>query len=93
MKEDPRRGAPKTVPLRQIVEAAREHLVRPVWDLFARRAWCRKQRRELGIRGHSVVWVRGAVVPWAEWGARRGYFEVERMDGLPYLRALGAPIA
>jgi hypothetical protein len=39
------------------------------------------------------VWVRGDAVPWAEWGARRGYFEVQQMDGLSYLRALGAPVA
>jgi hypothetical protein len=26
-------------------------------------------------------------------GPRRGYFEVQRMDGLAYLRALGAPLA
>jgi hypothetical protein len=54
-----------------------------------RRAWCHKQRRHLSIPGHSVVWVRGEKVPWAVWGARRGYFEVQLMDGLPYLRALG----
>ena len=58
----------------------------------ARGAWCRKQRRHLAVPGHSVVWVRGDVVPWAEWGARRGYFEVARMDGLSYLRRLGAPV-
>jgi len=40
-----------------------------------------------------VVWVRGDSLPWAEWGARHGYFEVQRMDGLPYLRLLGAPAA
>lgn len=92
MNEDPRRAAPKTLTLRQIVESAREHLVRPVWDLLARRAWCRRQRRQLGIPGHSVVWVRGPALLWAEWGGRRGYFEVQQMDRLSYLRALGAPI-
>jgi hypothetical protein len=33
-----------------------------------------------------VIWVRGAALPWALWGARRGYFAVEYMDGLAYLR-------
>jgi hypothetical protein len=55
---------------------------------LARGAWCRKQRRCLNGPGHSVVWVRGDAVRWAEWGARHGYFEVEQMDGLSYLRAL-----
>jgi hypothetical protein len=62
------------------------------WSPLARGAWCRKQRRRLRIRGHSVVWIRGDAVPWAQWGARHGYFEVEQMDGLSYLRAVGAPI-
>jgi hypothetical protein len=57
-----------------------------------RGAWCRKQRRHLSTPGHSVVWVRGEQVPWAVWGARRGYFEVQLMDGLPYLRALREPV-
>lgn len=60
---------------------------------FARRAWCRRQRRHLNVPGHSVVWVRGETVSWAEWGARRKYFEVQQMDGLSYLRALGVPSA
>jgi len=63
------------------------------WGPWARGAWCRKQRRRLSAPGGSVVWVRGDVSPWAEWGARRGYFEVQYMDGLPYLRAVGAPVA
>ncbi len=74
--------------------AVRRHLLalaggRPL----ARGAWCRKQRRHLRVPGHSVVWVRGDAVPWADWGARRGYFEVQHMNGLTYLRALGAPAA
>lgn len=56
-----------------------------------RAAWCRKQRHVLSTPGSSVVWVRGDAVPWAAWGARRGYFEVQFMDGLPYLRASAAP--
>jgi len=92
MSAAPRRGAARKLTLAKIVEAARKVLLGSGWDLLARIAWCRKQRRALGIPGHSVVWVRGNAVPWAEWGERHGYFEVQRMDGLPYLRALGAPI-
>ena len=54
--------------------------------LGPRAAWCRKQRHILSTPGTSVVWVRGDAVPWAAWGARRGYFDVQFMDGLPYLR-------
>jgi hypothetical protein len=71
--------------------AVQDQLFGAAWGPLARGAWCRKQRRHLRVPGHSVVWVRGDALPWAEWGARRGYFEVQRMDGLPYLRALGAP--
>lgn len=63
------------------------------WGPIARGAWCRRQRRHLSVPGHQVVWVRGEAVPWAEWGARRGYFQVQHMNGLPYLSALGAPAA
>ncbi len=73
--------------------AVRKHLVGPAWNPLVRGAWCRQQRRHLRVPGHPVVWVRGGAVPWAEWGARRGYFEVQRMDGLPYLREVGAPVA
>jgi hypothetical protein len=62
----------------------------PASGPLARSVWCRKQRRRLRVPGHSVVWVRGQEVPWAKWGARRGFFDVQYMDGLPYLRALGA---
>jgi len=62
------------------------------WGPLARGAWCRRQRRHLRVPGHPVVWVRGDAVPWAEWGARRGYFEVQHMGGLPYLSAL-EPVA
>jgi hypothetical protein len=58
-----------------------------VWSPFARVAWCRKQRRHLLVPGHSVVWVRGAALSWARWGAGRGYFEVQQMDGLSYIRS------
>ncbi len=83
-----------TIPafLSAFLAAVRKQLFGSAWDPLARGAWCRKQRRQLRVPGHSVVWVRREAVPWAEWGARRGYFDVERMDGIPYLRALGAPI-
>lgn len=93
MSTDPRRGESKPITLATILAAVRKHLFGGAWDPVARGAWCRKQRRHLGVAGHSVVWVRGEAVPWAEWGARRGYFEVQRMDGLPYLRAVGATVA
>jgi hypothetical protein len=76
--------------LSAFLAAVRRQLFGSGWNPLARGAWCRKQRRHLRVPGHSVVWVRGDAVPWA---ARRGYFEVQRMDGLPYLRALGAPVA
>lgn len=80
------------MPMSGFITAVRTHLIGSAWDPLARGAWCRKQRRHLSVPGHSVVWVRGAAAPWAEWGARRGYFEVQQMDGLSYLRALGAPV-
>jgi hypothetical protein len=91
MSADPRR-TPKTTTIAQVVAQVQALVVRPIWDLLARGSWCRRQRRHLRTPGHSVVWVRGPNVPWAEWGARRGYFDVERMDGIAYLRALGAPV-
>ena len=78
-----------TIP--ELLESFRKQLFGPAFGPLARGAWCRKQRRHLSVPGHSVVWVRGEVLPWAEWGARRGYFEVQQMDGLSYLRAFGAP--
>jgi hypothetical protein len=49
--------------------------------------WCRAQRHSLRDPARLVVWVHRESMPWALWGARRGYFELERMDGLAYLRA------
>jgi hypothetical protein len=57
----------------------------------ARFAWCRKQRRQLGEPGHAVVWIHSETLPWAEWGARHGYFEMHHMDGLPYLSQVVTP--
>ena len=79
--------------LSAILSAVRRRLLGAEWNPIARGAWCRKPRRRLRVPGSSVVWVRGDSLPWAEWGARHGYFEVQRMDGLPYLRPLGAPAA
>jgi hypothetical protein len=93
MSRDPRRGESKPITLSAILAGVRKHLFGGGFAPLARGAWCRKQRRHLGVPGHSVVWVRGEAVPWAEWGARQGYFEVQRMDGLPYLRAVAAPVA
>ncbi|HEX9400384.1 MAG TPA: hypothetical protein VF912_09765 [Anaeromyxobacter sp.] len=63
------------------------------WGPWTRWTWCRAQRRRLRRPGGGIVWVRGsAAVTWAEWGARRGYFDVQYMDGLPYLCALAAPV-
>lgn len=76
-------------PLRAALTALLENVV-PAWGPLARSAWCRKQRRWLREPGRSVVWVRGDELPWAKWGASRGFFDVQYMDGLPYLRALGA---
>ncbi len=76
-----------------LLEALRRNLFGGALGPLGRGAWCRKQRRRLAAPGHSVVWVRADTVPWAEWGARHGYFEVQHMDGLPYLRTFGAPAA
>lgn len=75
----------------ELLAAVRSQFGGSGWNPLARAVWCRKQRLHLAVPGHAVVWVRGATLPWAEWGARRGYFEVQRMDGLSYLRAIGAP--
>jgi hypothetical protein len=77
----------------EILAMVRRRLAALALAPLARGAWCRKQRRHLRVPGHSVVWVRGDALPWAEWGARHGYFEVQRMDGLPYLCARAAPAA
>ena len=76
-----------------ILAVLRTHLLGSALDPLARLTWCRKQRRLLGIPGHAVIWIRDGSAPWAAWGERHGYFEVERMDGLPYLRAVAAPVA
>ena len=78
--------------LSEFFAVARSQLFGSEHNPLARLAWCRKQRRHLGVPGHSAVWIRGATLPWAEWGARHGYFEVLRMDGLPYLSPI-APAA
>ncbi len=63
----------------------------PGWAAWARWAWCRKQRRCLCAVGRKVLWVHdGDKVPWALWGADKGYFEVDWAGRLPYLRTLSA---
>lgn len=57
------------------------------WAPGGRRTWCRRHRRRLRSCDGSVIWVRGRALDWAKWGARRGYFTVEYMDGLAYLRS------
>lgn len=60
------------------------------WAPGARGAWCRSQRSRLRTSDGAVIWVRGPTLPWAEWGARRGYFTVRHMDGIAYLQILEA---
>lgn len=93
MSADRKRGGPRTITAAAILDGLRMALFGSAWDLVARTAWCRKQRRRLGLPGHSVVWIRGDAVRWAEWGSRHGYFEVQHLDGLAYLIARGAPVA
>jgi hypothetical protein len=93
MSRDPRSPAPRTSTLAAVVEAVRRHLLGGALDPLARAVWCRRQRRRLRVPGQPVVWVRGRAVPWAEWGARHGYFEVQSVGRLAYLSALAAPAA
>jgi len=79
--------------IKAFLVTVRDLLVGPAWGPLARGAWCRRQRRLLRVPGQAVVWVPHEAVPWAVWGAARGYFELERMSGLPYLSALAAPAA
>jgi len=79
--------------LSEFLAAARSQVFGGALDPVARFAWCRAQRRHLDVPGHAVVWLRGESLLWAEWGERHGYFEVQRMDGLPYLSAVAAPAA
>ncbi|ACG71626.1 hypothetical protein AnaeK_0384 [Anaeromyxobacter sp. K] len=74
---------------RRWMERVRERvaLLAPEWTGWARLAWCIRQRRVLAGSAGKVVWVRGAELAWASWGARHGLFAIERMDGLPYLHA------
>jgi hypothetical protein len=78
-----------------LLVTVRDQLLGGAWGPLARGRWCRKQRRVLRPPGHRVVWVRREALPWAEWGAARGYFSLDRMDGVPYLMraALAAPAA
>jgi len=79
--------------VKEFLQAIRNQLFGSAWNPLARGVWCRRQRRRLRLPGHPVLWVRGDTLPWAEWGARHGYFEVGHMSGLPYLSAPVAPVA
>ncbi len=62
----------------------------PGWRALGRRSWCTRQRSRLRAPDRKIVWVHdGEKMPWALWGADRGYFEVEWAGHLPYLRAAG----
>jgi hypothetical protein len=73
---------------RSWIDALRERLslLASGWRGSARVAWCIRQQRALAGADGRVVWVRSAELEWAIWGARRGLFAIERMDGLSYLR-------
>ncbi len=83
-----RRDESTTSPFLTAVAWLRKRLSGWAGGSIARREWCHAQQQSLSTPGHFVVWVRRDTMPWAEWGAQRGYFELERMDGLAYLRAL-----
>ncbi len=78
-----------------LLAAIRDRVTEAVrsWAPGARGAWCRTQRSRLQSSDGAVIWVRGPALPWAEWGARRGYFDVGYMDGIAYLQALPRPSA
>jgi len=66
-------------------------LEKAIPGVWGRRAWCRRQRKQLGAVERSVVWVHDSgKVPWALWGAQNGFFAVEWAGPLPYLRAVSA---
>jgi hypothetical protein len=53
---------------------------------WARRAWCRGQRRRLIGVTTKVLWVAPDKVPWAVWGAEHQFFDAEWAGTLLYLR-------
>ncbi len=83
------RAGPRVIASR-LLAALRDRLIEAgrTWAPGARGAWCRSQRSQLGSSDGAVIWVRGPALPWAEWGARRGYFVVGHMDGIAYLQSL-----
>ena len=54
---------------------------------WARRAWCRAQRRRLIGGTTKVLWVAPDKVGWAVWGAERQFFDAEWAGTLLYLRS------
>ncbi len=87
----PKKPSSAAPPALERVWAALVDAVR-TWIPGARGSWCRAQRRRLRER-NSVVWVRdAAAVPWAVWGGKHGYFDVQYMDGIAYLSPVGGMV-
>jgi len=59
----------------------------PSLGTWARRAWCRTQRRRLIGVTTTVLWVPPDKVPWAVWGAEHRFFDAEWAGTLLYLRS------
>jgi hypothetical protein len=62
----------------------------PSLGIWARSAWCNRQRRQLVGVTTRVLWVPPDKVPWAVWGAEHRFFDADRAGNLVYLRALAA---
>jgi hypothetical protein len=58
----------------------------PALGAWARRAWCRRQRRRLVGVTTRVLWVPPDKVQWALWGAEHRFFDADRAGRLLYLR-------
>jgi len=58
----------------------------PAVGAWARRAWCRGQRRHLLGVTTTVVWVPADKVQWALWGAQHRFFDADWAGRLLYLR-------
>jgi hypothetical protein len=62
-------------------------MVVPSLSGWARRAWCRAQRRRLIGVTTTVLWVAPDKVGWAVWGAEHRFFDAEWAGTLLYLRS------
>jgi len=58
----------------------------PAVGEWARRSWCRSQRRRLVAVTAQVLWVPPDKVPWALWGAEHHFFHADWAGRLLYLR-------